>query len=48
MKSFLQRHHRQILGVLSGFNRLRFRGTLRTLANVPGVLSYLLAHQGRN
>jgi hypothetical protein len=41
MRTFLQRHEGQILGVLSGFDRLRFRGTLRMLNNVGGMLAVL-------
>lgn len=45
MESFLQRHQDSVTGVLSGFDRLRFRGTLRLLANVAG-LGRLLAFLG--
>ena len=41
MKSFLLRHQDQILGVLSGFDRLRFRGSLRLLQSEGGVFSWL-------
>ncbi len=41
MRTFLQRHEHQILGVLSGFDRLRFRGTLRMLNTVGGMLAVL-------
>jgi len=41
MKSFLQRHGEKILGVLSGFDRLRFRGSLRMLCNVKGLGCWL-------
>ena len=41
MRTFLQRHEDQILGVLSGFDRLRFRGTLRMLSTVGGMLAVL-------
>jgi len=44
MKSFLARHDQNIKGVLSGFDRVRFRGTLRWLANKRG-LSVWLQHQ---
>ena len=36
IRQFIQRHQDHILGVLSGFNRMRFRGTLRLLTNVGG------------
>src|SRR5688572_9261542 len=41
MKKFLQRHGEQILGVLSGFDRIRLRGSLRLLATAGGVVSWL-------
>ena len=41
MKSFLLRHKDQILGVLSGFDRLRFRGSLRPLQREAGVIHWL-------
>jgi hypothetical protein len=34
MKTFIQRFGRDILGVLHGLDRIRFRGTRRFLANV--------------
>jgi hypothetical protein len=43
MTSFLQRFGAQILGVLSGFDRIRFRGTLLRLANVDGLFGWLQA-----
>jgi hypothetical protein len=41
MQSFLQRHASEIKGVLSGFDRIRFRGTIRWLASLHGMNSYL-------
>ena len=41
MQSFLQRHASEIKGVLSGFDRIRFRGTIRWLASVRGMASFL-------
>lgn len=41
MKCFLQRHKDEILGVLSGFDRLRFRGSMRLLQSEGGVFSWL-------
>jgi len=35
MRSFLSRHQPEVNGVLSGFDRLRFRGTLLLVANKP-------------
>ena len=41
MKRFIQQHADQISGVLSGFDRMRFRGTLRWLAYTPGMGRFL-------
>ena len=41
MLSFLQRHAAAVMGHLSGWDRLRFRGTLRMLANVTGLFRFL-------
>jgi hypothetical protein len=41
MQGFIQRHAEQISGVLSGFDRVRLRGTLRWLSNPRGMLNYL-------
>ena len=41
MKSFLHRHGQKILGVLSCFDRIRFRGSLRMLSHVGGTLAWL-------
>ncbi len=41
MRYFLQRYQDQIQGVLSGFDRLRFRGTLRMLTTVGGMMAVL-------
>jgi len=41
MQSFLARHDENIKGVLSGFDRVRFRGTLRWLANKQGLCTWL-------
>ncbi len=43
MDQFTRRHESDVIGVLSGFDRLRFRGTLRWLANCGGLLSFLWA-----
>ena len=43
MKTFVQRFSDKILGVLSCFDRLRFRGSLRLLSSVAGVASWLNA-----
>ena len=44
MKSLLSRFGALILSVLSGFDRLRFRGCSRLLTNARGVHSYLYQH----
>jgi hypothetical protein len=41
MNSFIRRHAVSVIGVLSGFDRLFFRGTLRRVANVKGMMGYL-------
>ncbi len=45
MQSFLQRHAVNVIGSLSGFDRLLFRGTQRMLANVCGLMNYLWSIQ---
>ncbi len=45
MKTFIQRFRKNILGFLHGFDRIRFRGTRRFLANVSGMLGYLWQRQ---
>ena len=37
MSLFLQRHASDVIGSLSGWDRLRFRGTVRMLANPRGL-----------
>jgi hypothetical protein len=41
MQSFLRVHEAKIKGILSGFDRVRFRGTLRMLANAKGFGGFL-------
>ena len=41
MKKFISRHTDEVLGVLSGFDRIRFRGTFRQLAYADGMLTVL-------
>jgi hypothetical protein len=45
VKIFIQRFGKNILGVLHGFDRIRFRGTRRFLANVAGMLNFLWHRQ---
>jgi hypothetical protein len=39
--AFLQHHNRSILGVISGFDRMLFRGTLRMIAHARGMSLWL-------
>lgn len=41
MNAFLSKHENDVIGKLSGFDRLVFRGTLRPLAYPAGMKSYL-------
>ena len=41
MKQFITKHERDIVGVLSGWDRVRFRGTIRMLAYVNGLMGWL-------
>jgi hypothetical protein len=41
MESFIQRHQEDVMGVLTGFDRLLFRGTLRSIAYGDGVDKFL-------
>src|SRR5438132_396993 len=41
MQSFVQRHQEDVIGVLSGFDRLRFQGTLRSISYSAGVDRFL-------
>ena len=41
MDAFLQQHAAEVTGMMSGWDRLRFRGTLRMLANVTGMGRFL-------
>lgn len=45
MREFILEHSDSVTGVINGFDRLRFRGTLRILANVAG-LGRFLTHMG--
>jgi hypothetical protein len=45
MNSFIVKHKKHIMGVLSGWDRIVFRGTLRLVANLAGMCSYL-AYRG--
>ena len=41
MKLFLQRFSQYVVGMLQGFDRLRFRGSKRQLCHVTGMVSWL-------
>ena len=41
MNTFVQRHRGFVTGVLNGFDRVRFRGTLRWLCYADGLGKYL-------
>ena len=41
MKRFLERHRDRITGTLSGFDRMLFRGTLRSITHVSGLQIFL-------
>lgn len=41
MNGFLQRHADSVMGTLSGFDRLLFRGTLLSLSHVRGMDKFL-------
>ena len=41
METFLSKHAEDVTGTLSGFDRLVFRGTLRRLVYVEGMMSFL-------
>lgn len=45
MQSFIQRFQEKISGVLSGWDRIRFRGTLRWLASRRGLESFLATNK---
>jgi hypothetical protein len=41
MKNFMEMYNKIICGAISGWDRLRFRGTIRWLSNGSGINSYL-------
>jgi hypothetical protein len=45
MQTFLDRHREKIVGVLSGFDRVLFRGTLRSLEYPKGFEAFLATHR---
>ncbi len=45
MERFLARHSDHVVAILSGFDRLLFRGTLRSIAYVKGLDIFLASHR---
>ena len=45
MQRFVQRHEDHITGVLSGFDRVLFRGTFRSISYSEGMEKFLAAHR---
>lgn len=41
MDAFIQRHQEDVIGVVHGFDRMRFRGTLRSISYAEGVDQFL-------
>jgi hypothetical protein len=41
MERFVTRHQDRIAGILTGFDRMRFRGTLRSISNAKGLAIWL-------
>ena len=44
MKRFLERHRDRVTGTLSGFDRMLFRGSLRSISYVKGLEIFLYSH----
>ena len=42
LEKFITKHERSIVGVLSGWDRIRFRGTIRNLAVTKMMASWLM------
>jgi hypothetical protein len=41
MERFLRRHQSRIVGSISGFDRMRFQGTLSSIFHVEGMAKFL-------
>jgi len=41
MKKFIEQYAKSICGTISGWDRVRFRGTIRWLASTRGINTYL-------
>jgi len=46
MKAFINKYSSKIKGMLSGFDRIVIKGTLKRLSYVEGMLSFLLTKEG--
>ena len=44
MERFLERHQSRVMGVLTGFDRVLFRGTLRSISYLDGLQGFLKYH----
>jgi hypothetical protein len=44
MERFIERHRDRVIGVLSGFDRVLFRGTLRSISYLNGMCTFLHSH----
>jgi len=44
MKRFLKRHESRIVGMIAGFDRVLFRGTLRSISYPEGLYGFLCKH----
>ncbi len=47
MNEFTKKHQSRVVGTLSGWDRVRFRGTIRMLAAVPGLMAWLTENHVR-
>jgi hypothetical protein len=45
MERFLERHQGRVSGVLTGFDRILFRGTLRSISYISGLYNFVHAHR---
>jgi hypothetical protein len=45
MQEFIAKHRERIAGTLSGFDRLVFRGHLRSIGHPQGMMNYLWTNQ---
>jgi hypothetical protein len=45
MERFIERHRDRVIGVLSGFDRVLFRGTLRSISHLNGMRTFLHSHR---